>query len=723
MREETNSILLRARTVYLYLGSSGRVSRSSRMQWFIDHLDCVISLPVIESLESLTKPIEVLSVVPEPQAGVAWSAEAAHSFHYYVHPRTQLYFLSKRYCLTYCLDMSPSLSAVEIESGEVLLDKVYTSLKTSLEGVSRSFILPGSQLVFYPEIYVSIIVNTPFFTTPAQQVLVQSWRVTGQNLPELCRAVLAGLVRLETAVAQVAQLEDPAMVRPDQGFINMLRFGMLALRLLPTASVAGIVVVTDGVITLPDTWLLDATLGRLRSTGVACHFLHVGAPFHPHVAHGRVPYKDLMTFLSAASLGTHFTAIREASILDFRDLQMNHFHRAFLAWSFQEFNPKETTPDDLPQSFCMELLRKKQIEESLSVSLIKVLCCRIREGYVVTNMNLSEIQVEITLHLLWKHNAYIEYSVVSKWPPTSNKVHYTLHVRASYEFLHDITCPKTRFQAPFRQAVVSRFWLTMKNIAQSDYLLVHLHSKESNTSWNVIPESIRSGMPLFYLSSGGSLTTNDVSNPQFAMFWKPISLLDPEAWHKWLHVCRIGLLLRHDYPLPKHLHLRNASGRFQSVQCRQSATALQTLLRDMATFVLVENQTFVKLDESTFWVIRITGKPPCVVIHIAFPCGVPEERRAEVVLGMRRQLSELSCPWRASPHARRRQPVRTYSRVSCCLVLQKPVEKILVRYERAPTTFETVVFPDGTQPSLSAKAPERPGYLVTTLSRYVFLLP
>ncbi|KAL0272956.1 UNVERIFIED_CONTAM: hypothetical protein PYX00_005747 [Menopon gallinae] len=779
---EANRLLLRAKTVYLYMASETRVSRSSRVQWLIDHLGGTVTVPVIDSLEKITKAIEIVSVIPEEVGFNDWRPETTHMFQYYIHPHTKLLFLSRRYCLTYCLDMSPSLSAVDIQNGEVMMDKVFTCLKTSLEGVSKSFVLPGSTLVFHPEIYVSVIANTPFFVTPAQQVLLQSWHVTSDNLPDLFKNIQAELLKLENAVAEVSQIfmdqmeerrvesnnivgtlfeEDlskrkssqVAMVNPDQGFINMLRFAMLALRLLPAASSAGIIVVTDGVITLPDAYLLDATLNRLRSTGVCCSFLHVGSPFHPHGGQARVPYSDLMNFVASASFGIHMTNIPEATILDFRDLQMNRYHRAFLNWSFQSFEHNESLNANFSQwrlsnpSFSngqdLQLLRKRQLEESLNVPLVKLLCCRIREGYIVKNINLNEAQIEIKLLLPWKYQVHLECVVKSKWPPTSTSVNYSLFIKAPYQFLHDISCTtKKPSSAPFRQAVVSRFWLTLKNSMQSDYLLVHLHSKESNPSWNSIPESVRSGLPLFYMSTGPGVTpsitsANEAMNSQFAAFWKPISLLDPEIWHKWLHTYRIGLILRHDYPLPKNLHLTNPNSRFQGIQCRQAATTLQAMLRDTTSFVLVDNKSFVKLfppegDISSAWfcIVTITCKSPCVVINIAFPCGIPSKRRLALVSDIKSRLCELSCSLSSHERFDDRQPggdhapvSRKCSRVSCCTVLQKPVEKILIRYKRMPGTFDTVVFPDGTQPVISARSPVtesgRAGYLVTTLSRYL----
>lgn len=777
---ESSRPLLRAQQVFLYMGSETRVSRSSRVQWLIDHLGTVVTVPPIDNLDKITKAIEIVSIVPESDNVIYFKPEKMHQFQYYIHPHTKLYFLSRRYCLTYCLDMSPSLSAVDIQNGEVMMDKLFTCLKTSLEGVSQSFMIPGSTLVFHPEIYVSIIANTPFFITPNQQVLLQSWHVTSDNLSDLFKNIQAELWKLENAVAEVSQIfmdqldarrvetdnivgglfdeesskrttAPVAMVNPDQGFINMLRFGMLALRLLPAASYAGIIVVTDGVITLPDVYLLDATLNRLRSTGVSCSFLHVGSPFHPHGGQARVPYSDLMTFVASASLGAHLTNIPEANILDFKNLLMNVYHKAFLSWTFQgsdwtffnEFVKNDRDEKDqwklsnpcFNSNQDVQLLRKKQLEETLNVPLVKLLCCRIREGYIVKNINLTESQIEIRMLLAWKHQIHMECNVKSKWPPVSHSVHYTLFIKAPYEFLHDISCTtKKPSQAPFRQAVVSRFWFTLKNYIRSNYLMVHLHSKENNPAWNSIPESIRSGMPLFYSGSGAVMVSNDIANSQFANFWKPISSLDPDAWHKWLHTYRIGLILRHDYPLPKNLHLTNPSGRFQTIQCRQAATALQAMLRDLTTFVLVDNKSFVKLyspdpDKTNGWfcIIIITCKNPCVVINIAFPCGIPSKKRMSIVNDLKNQLCELSCSLSTQERLAERSdhaPVsRKCSRVSCCTVLQKPVEKILIRYKKMPSTFDTVVFPDGTQPVISAKSPVtesgRAGYLVTTLSRYL----
>ena len=119
-----------------------------------------------------------------------------------------------------------------------------------------------------------MIVHTPFFTNPAQQVLVQGWLVTIENVARLMQIIEEQLNILEEKVSQVTSLVNLqleamraeserlvgglfeeggtsigknnannnmstiAMVSPETGFVNTLRYGMLALSLLPEHSCA-----------------------------------------------------------------------------------------------------------------------------------------------------------------------------------------------------------------------------------------------------------------------------------------------------------------------------------------------------------------------------------------------------------------------------------------------------------------------------------------------------
>jgi hypothetical protein len=47
--EETESTVLEAKVVYLLLPKNVPVSRASRLQWLLDHLNTVITVPVLQS--------------------------------------------------------------------------------------------------------------------------------------------------------------------------------------------------------------------------------------------------------------------------------------------------------------------------------------------------------------------------------------------------------------------------------------------------------------------------------------------------------------------------------------------------------------------------------------------------------------------------------------------------------------------------------------------------
>ncbi|RZF32789.1 hypothetical protein LSTR_LSTR011435 [Laodelphax striatellus] len=757
------------------------VSRNVRLQWFLEHINSTVS--VDDPSKKNGEEVIVLSVVPlDPPS--EWNFESSHLYHYLVTSSTDIVCLSESYSAVFCLDMSPSISTVDIQRGRVMIDEILISLRRSVEGFINSFRIPGSTRFFEPIVFVTVIVHTPFFTTPAQQVLVQGWKLTKLNVVEFLSAIEKQLQLLEDNIAHVSGLvhdqlaefrlrqadseklvgalfeenteklvlpskTEISMVSPDSGFINLLRYGMLALRLLPPSSCPNLIVITDGMITLPDIHVLDSVLSQLRNNAVAVSFLHVGSQFHPHCALGLVPYVELMQFIALATTGSY---IPSPPAVVFPDAQgkLNLYQLSFLTWSFVKgaLGIEPCSGELSKGEWCVrnrrfdgnrepQLRTKKQSEDSLNVTLASVLCCRMREGYFVKSVYVKDDTVDLCLVLPWSNHIYIEYYVSSDWP-SSESVRYAISIKAPYEFLHDITCLiKKPFHSPYRQAVVSRFWSTLKTLNHADLLLSHLDSFQNNPVTYTLPDSIRSGMPLFYLPSDSSqpvISSNDSSSPQFSHFWRLISALDPGVWQKWLHTHRLGVVLTHDRPLPQFLHTPNPNGRFQSIQCRYAASTLFNFLKDWTSFVLIENHSFIKFItpsegydnvQTWFFIIRVTSKPPCVVLHVAFLGNTPGYLRNLAIETLKEKLTELKFPIRPTKKEQRQTSRKLPEFVGdqqqqmteCCMLLKKPLEKL---YERMPSEFGTVVFPDGTQPLIAAKPLRPASSLVTTLSRYLY---
>lgn len=65
-----------------------------------------------------------------------------------------------------------------------------------------------------------------------------------------------------------------------------------------------ILVISDGVVAMPDSNIMESLLFQLHFDSTALSFLKVGSPFLPNVSATYVPYMDLLYFLSQATLGT-----------------------------------------------------------------------------------------------------------------------------------------------------------------------------------------------------------------------------------------------------------------------------------------------------------------------------------------------------------------------------------------------------------------------------------
>lgn len=146
--------------------------------------------------------------------------------------------------------------------------------------------------------------------------------------------------------------------------------------------------------------------------------------------------------------------------------------------------------------------------------------------------------------------------------------------------------------------------------------------------------------------------------------------------------------------------------------------ALNTLLKNMSSFALLENQSYVRLMFKTeedrvphsFCLIRVTSKPPHVVLRLAFLVGTPGHLRHQTVALFREKIASLTFPQRVKDPPKWRVIVNTpvaakvattasplvnktsWSDMPCCVLVHKPVEKILIRYDKSPEDFRRRLF-------------------------------
>ncbi|XP_062353502.1 KICSTOR complex protein SZT2 isoform X5 [Cinclus cinclus] len=783
--------------VFLLMKKDYRISRNVRLAWVLSRLHQVIRAVPEPELVKSENELDVLSILPN-----GWQPdEPVQPRPYLLVPSTRVTFLARQYRFVIELDLSPSTGIVDDSTGEIIFDEVFHALSRCLVGLLRPFRIPGSDIIYQPEIFVTIQVYSSIIGLQSHQVLFQGCQLDETKREAFLHQVYTQLCAFENKVAEMLQQqyepkpqvdlsplsqESPgdvqessgrkpsvSVVTADVGLVSMVRQGILALQLLPSNSSAGIIIITDGVTSVPDVAVCETLLNQLRSGTVACSFVQVGGVYSYDCSFGHVPNVELMKFIAMATFGAYLSTCPE---LDPLSLDLNVYHKAFLLYSFlrtgESLNPEYYCVSQhrlfnehlvsASSNPALAMRRKKHTEKEVHADLVSIVSVRLREGYSIREVNITKggSQLEVKLVLLWKHNMRIEYLAVTPWPldPSKRSTWVEVTMEGSYDILHDISCTMRKpITSLYRTTVIRRFWNTLQSINQTDQMLVHLQSFDTVPEHFTIPESTKNGVPLFYIPPGSTTPVlslqhsgSDSSHSQFASYWKPILSMDANFWQRWLHMHRIVVLLEHDTPVPKHLHTPGNNGRYSTIQCRISHSALTSLLRDWSSFVLVEGYSYVKLihgsedlTPSSFYVVRIISKAPCMVLRLGFPIGTPAQARNKIVEELRDRILQLRFPHRvqskeATPKAKRKMlgssspskspPVpgvqSALSDRPCLVVLHKPLEKLLIRYEKLPSDYRAPFILNLEHPPVSGPltmvANRTASSTLASLSRYFY---
>uniref|UniRef100_A0A8D3B9F7 SZT2 subunit of KICSTOR complex n=1 Tax=Scophthalmus maximus TaxID=52904 RepID=A0A8D3B9F7_SCOMX len=766
--------------IYLLMKEEYRISRNVRLAWFLGKLNQIIWPVSKPELLNSENELDLLSILPK-----GWQPDFSPGVYpYMLMPSTRATFLARRYRFIIELDLSPSTGIVDDSTGEMIFDEVFHALSRCLAGLAQPFTVPGTDQLFKPKIFITILAYSSIIGLTSHQVLVQGCQLERTDLSEFLHHIYQQLRAVESNIAEVLHQQHEqaslhsnnldsqphrkqgiSMVSADMGLVSMVRQGILALQLLPPNSSAGIIIITDGVTSVPDVAVCETLLNQLRSGTIACSFVQVGGAYSYDCSFGYIPNVELMKFISLATFGSYLPSCPE---VDLTSQEMNAYHKAFLTYSFLK------TPESMnSEYYCVSqhklfnehlvsasgnpalvMRRKKHTEKEVQAHLISVVSVRLREGYTIREISLTKggTQLEVKLVLLWKHNMHIEYLAAASWPldPAKRTTRVEVTMEGSYDILHDISCTQRKpITSPYRTSVIRRFWNTLQSINQTDQMLVHLQAFNSIPENYMIPESTKNGVPLFYIPPGSTTpvlslqhsASKDSPQSQFASYWKPILSMDANFWQRWLHMHRIAIILEHDMPVPKHLHTAGNNGRYSTIQCRISHSTLTSLLKDWSSFVLVEDNrsSSIPFDHfyppTSFYLVRLISKTPCMVLRLGFPIGTPAHVRNKIVDELREQILKLRFPHRVqnketTPKTKITSSIPALkpalSDRPCVVVLNKPLEKLLIRYDKLPLDFrapfilnmEHFLQPSNSAVPLSMAANRTASSTLASLSRY-----
>lgn len=119
---------LEAKQIYIVMSKEYRISRNRRAEWFFNIVNTYIDFPpgdegVVEEEvpkkkeeetdeDKSSTDFEVVSIIPENPDAKGWTFDKRHEFRYRVSPDTKIVYMSRRYRLVFCLDISPSVASV-----------------------------------------------------------------------------------------------------------------------------------------------------------------------------------------------------------------------------------------------------------------------------------------------------------------------------------------------------------------------------------------------------------------------------------------------------------------------------------------------------------------------------------------------------------------------------------------------------------------------------------
>uniref|UniRef100_A0A668A343 SZT2 subunit of KICSTOR complex n=1 Tax=Myripristis murdjan TaxID=586833 RepID=A0A668A343_9TELE len=152
--------------IYLLMKEEYRISRNVRLAWFLGKLNQVIRPASKLELLNSGNELDLLSILPK-----GWQLDLPPSTGpYMLMPSTRATFLARRYRFIIELDLSPSTGIVDDSTGEMIFDEVFHALSRCLAGLARPFKVPGTDQLFQPKIFITILAYSSIIGLSSHQV-------------------------------------------------------------------------------------------------------------------------------------------------------------------------------------------------------------------------------------------------------------------------------------------------------------------------------------------------------------------------------------------------------------------------------------------------------------------------------------------------------------------------------------------------------------------------
>ncbi|KAL3318360.1 KICSTOR complex protein szt2 [Cichlidogyrus casuarinus] len=627
---------------------------------------------------------------------------------------TRVSFVSCEHRISFVIDLSQSIFSIE-NGDECKLNKILAFLGKFIYKLapaeSSHVYLPNSKVSLSTiTIYVSILAVTPDLKC---HKITDGWLLTKNEVRAQMHQVTASIFVLERQI--ITNIHSCPNENQNQ-LITLLRHGALAVSMMnPAHAPSSIVILTDGCFSSMNMQDLDRSLAHLRAEAISCSFIvsenkrftdsqslfSYAINTDTHLNHN-----DLCHFISHATGGFFLSSTSDDwTTISQQSEQAEAWNLAreyVLAVPLLNISTPLKFEGDLgwikPCTFF-------PYNRLINAPMHMVLAARLRDGYRLSNAYFSEPgtsassrPIHIELKLAWKPGVLFKYYITGEWLFPVGGLNKLINTRVALEArMNCELSPKTCFvylevianQAfydelassesidSFRKSVINRFYFHFRLLNQVDTFLTDASSFKNDPAIYKIPEEFRQGIrPVFNftLIRGDTVVYEPTLrySSAFVDYWQVLLNLDPKQCFRWMHTHTMYLVLTYDAPLPSNLYVPAEGKRFTvNITCRQALLSLHNLLTSWASFVLMENHTYVRFGYSFnsqvtvpeyFVMLRLELRIPEVRLRLAFLAGTPSTIRSETLDWLRTQIGLLRFPARGhqtAPKSRHKSGVPT----------------------------------------------------------------
>ncbi|KAE9551261.1 hypothetical protein FO519_005518 [Halicephalobus sp. NKZ332] len=629
-----------ATEVHILMSHKVRISRTRRMNWYLDFHDSFIKLTDPES--RTPKAFQVFGVKLKDKGPFSPNEE------FKIVSKTCCLFYSMFYRMSFVLDLSPTAFAAD-SVGNIIYTNMLPSIFKLLQEIVTPFSFPNSNSKHKAEVYVTLFAYCPYLNFPKPPVLMHGFKVNESTLKTF---IQYAELNVKEFINNLLEYIEPINARRDKfnRQINllekMLRMAMLGLFNGPENSQPAVFIVTDGVLYIPDTEVVQSIAVNLKTNCVPLFFVQIAAVNHgPSL--GFVPSDELLCFLSEVSFGKRLI---HSDILGFerQDEKVSEIQQDVLAWSCQRSPFEMESALDTVKN---ESGRIRKHESKIKSNFYSLFHVRIREGYTLMDLNILKKGrrdvIIANFRLPWTVDCKIDYQISADYEQCDNRINEIQRVvtietnYAPSEHIVDET--DSAFTAGLFLTESERFALKVLNFnAQPEHYEVQ---KQTLNRYPGLYGFTKESHPF------PTLLNKSLEHSKFNAFWQPLLVADNAALHRCSHTVPLRFVIqycRNPRTNTDYWALRQQPENLGTFPMRKPVLqAIYDYFKTNTTFCLVAKYSYVKIVREGMsppnycYMVKIFADSTLLTIKVIFIGDCSLDTRMKIISKMKTDLPNL----------------------------------------------------------------------------------